>query len=239
MELLQHLLSADAAAPRLSVYNEADGTRMDFSAQTLDNWASKIANMLLEELDLEPGGEARIRIDLPVSWQAAVIALGALAAGVDFDITDGTPRSNETAGNTPAAGAPATDAPAVVFTSPESFAAGGVPGADTVLVTQDPFGRGVVESGGELPLGTIDFGPTVRFYGDQFYGRTTPLPQLFPTDFEAERVLSQGWQDFASFQRAVLEPLAAGGSAVVVSGLCSADRLEEIASNEKVTVRAS
>ena len=229
MELLQHLLSADAAAPRLSVYNEADGTRMDFSAQTLDNWASKIANMLLEELDLEPGGEARIRIDLPVSWQAAVIALGALAAGVDFDITDGTPRSGDAAANTPA----------VVFTSPESFAAGGVPGADTVLVTQDPFGRGVVESGGELPLGTIDFGPTVRFYGDQFYGRTTPLPQLFPTDFEAERVLSQGWQDFASFQRAVLEPLAAGGSAVVVSGLCSADRLEEIASHEKVTVRAS
>ena len=229
MELLQHLLSADAAAPRLSVYNEADGTRMDFSAQTLDNWASKIANMLLEELDLEPGGEARIRIDLPVSWQAAVIALGALAAGVDFDITDGTPRSGDAAANTPA----------VVFTSPESFAAGGVPGADTVLVTQDPFGRGVVESGGELPLGTIDFGPTVRFYGDQFYGRTTPLPQLFPTDFEAERVLSQGWQDLASFQRAVLEPLAAGGSAVIVSGLCSADRLEEIASNEKVTVRAS
>ena len=229
MELLQHLLSADAAAPRLSAYNEADGTRMDFSAQTLDNWASKIANMLLEELDLEPGGEARIRIDLPVSWQAAVIALGALAAGVDFDITDGTPRSGDAAANTPA----------VVFTSPESFAAGGVPGADTVLVTQDPFGRGVVESGGELPLGTIDFGPTVRFYGDQFYGRTTPLPQLFPTDFEAERVLSQGWQDLASFQRAVLEPLAAGGSAVIVSGLCSADRLEEIASNEKVTVRAS
>ena len=81
MELLQHLLSADASAPRLSVYNESDGTRMDFSAQTLENWTSKIANMLLEELDLEPGAESRILIDLPVSWQSAVIALGALAAG--------------------------------------------------------------------------------------------------------------------------------------------------------------
>lgn len=232
MELLQHLLSADASAPRLSVYNEADGTRMDFSAQTLENWTSKIANMLLEELDLEPGTDSRILIDLPVSWQAAVIALGALAAGIPFDMTDGA-----------AAAEPTPDDIAVVFTSPEAYleanaGSASTPLVDTVLVTQDPFGRGVVESGGELPLGTIDFGPTVRFYGDHFYGSTTPLPELFPTDMGAERVLSPGWSDTASFQRAVLEPLAAGGSAVIVAGLCSADRLEEIAANEKVTVRA-
>ena len=232
MKLLQHLLSADASAPRLSVYNEADGTRMDFSAQTLENWTSKIANMLLEELDLEPGTDSRILIDLPVSWQAAVIALGALAAGIPFDMTDGA-----------AAAEPTPDDIAVVFTSPEAYleanaGSASTPLVDTVLVTQDPFGRGVVESGGELPLGTIDFGPTVRFYGDHFYGSTTPLPELFPTDMGAERVLSPGWSDTASFQRAVLEPLAAGGSAVIVAGLCSADRLEEIAANEKVTVRA-
>ncbi|MHB2252408.1 TIGR03089 family protein [Corynebacterium aurimucosum] len=232
MEFLQHLLSADASAPRLSVYNEADGTRMDFSAQTLENWTSKIANMLLEELDLEPGADSRILIDLPVSWQAAVIALGALAAGIPFDITDGA-----------AAAEPTPDDIAVVFTSPEAYLeanadSASAPLVDTVLVTQDPFGRGVVESGGDLPLGTIDFGPTVRFYGDHFYGSTTPLPELFPTDMGAERVLSPGWSDTASFQRAVLEPLAAGGSAVIVAGLCSADRLEEIAANEKVTVRA-
>lgn len=207
---------------------------MDFSAQTLENWTSKIANMLLEELDLEPDTDSRILIDLPVSWQAAVIALGALAAGIPFDITDGA-----------AATEPHADDIAVVFTSPEAYlnaAAGAVaastPLVDTVLVTQDPFGRGVVESGGELPLGTIDFGPTVRFYGDHFYGTTTPLPELFPTDLGAERVLSQGWTDITSFQRAVLEPLAAGGSAVIVAGLCSADRLEDIADNEKVTVRS-
>lgn len=232
MELLQHLLSADASAPRLSVYNEADGTRMDFSAQTLENWTSKIANMLLEELDLEPDSDSRILIDLPVSWQAAVIALGALAAGIPFDVTDGA-----------AASQPHAEDIAVVFTSPEAYleanaGSASTPLVDTVLVTQDPFGRGVVESGGELPLGTIDFGPTVRFYGDHFYGSTTPLPELFPTDLGAERVLSQGWTDTTSFQQAVLKPLAAGGSAVIVAGLCSADRLGEIAENEKVTVRA-
>lgn len=236
MELLQHLLSADASAPRLSVYNETDGTRMDFSAQTLENWTSKIANMLLEELDLEPQADSRILIDLPVSWQTAVIALGALAAGIPFDIRDGA-----------AAAEPIPDNIAVVFTSPEAYlkaaadtgtSSASTPLVDTVLVTQDPFGRGVVESGGELPLGTIDFGPTVRFYGDNFYGASTPLPELFPTELGAERVLSQGWTDTASFQRAVLEPLAAGGSAVIVAGLCSADRLADIAANEKVTVHA-
>jgi len=35
----------------------------------------------------------------------------------------------------------------------------------------------------------------------------------------------------------VLEPLAAGGSAVIVAGMCPAERLEEIAANEKATAR--
>ena len=46
--MLNHLLNADAAAPRLTVYNESTGARMDFSAQTLENWFAKIANMLEE-----------------------------------------------------------------------------------------------------------------------------------------------------------------------------------------------
>jgi len=35
----------------------------------------------------------------------------------------------------------------------------------------------------------------------------------------------------------VLEPLAAGGSAVIVAGMCPTERLEEIAVNEKATAR--
>ena len=108
-----------------------------------------------------------------------------------------------------------------------------------MLIREDPFGRGVVESGGDLPTGAIDFGPTVRFYGDQYFGETQPLPQLVNTPASAERLLSTGWSDNESFSRAVLEPLAAGGSAVIVAGVCPAERLEEIASNEKVTARLS
>ena len=103
MELLAHLLNADAATPRLTVYDESTGARMDFSAQTLDNWVAKIANMLEEELDLEP--DSTIVIDVPTSWQAAVIALGSLAAGTTFEFGESTALAD------------------VVFTSPARYLA--------------------------------------------------------------------------------------------------------------------
>lgn len=216
MELLSHLLKSDPASPRLTVYNENTGARLDFSAITLDNWASKVGNMLLEELDLDE--DSTIAIDLPVSWQAAVVVLGALATEVKVIF-----------------GAQEADA---IFTSPDRFTTNRDNG-DVVLVSDDPFGRGVVESGGELPRGAIDFGPTVRFYGDQFFNPTRALPDIVGvTDATpGTRLLSTGWTDMDSFTRNVLAPLAVGGSVVVISGLADTQRLEQIAQSEKVTGR--
>ncbi len=235
--MLNHLLNADAAAPRLTVYNESTGARMDFSAQTLENWVAKIANMLEEELELDD--DSALLIDLPVTWQAAVIALGALAAGIEFDFVNSSLADDDA----DAASQLQADA---VFTSPDKFhlySVGDVATSfdgsapDVVLVTDDPFGRGVVEAGGELPSGAIDFGPTVRFYGDDYFGQTTPLPELFPDAGSASRLLSTGWHDKEGFTVSVLHPLAAGGSAVVVSGLTTAERLQQIADNENTTAR--
>ena len=214
MNLLSHLLEADAAKPRLTVYDEATDSRLDFSAVTLDNWAAKVG---IEEFDLDE--DSRIAIDLPVSWQAVTIALGALAAHVDF--TFGT-----------------TDDADVLFCSPDRVDASFT--GDIALVTTDPFGRGVVETGGSVPDGVVDFGPTVRFYGDQFFGDTPALPALFDAaviePLAASRVLSAGWRDRASFDTNILAPLAAGGSVVVVSGLIDSARVEQIAKSERVTV---
>lgn len=216
MELLVHLLNADPAAPRLTVYNEATGARLDFSAQTLDNWAAKVGNMLLEELDLD--SSSTIILDLPVCWQSVAIVLGALAAGVEWKLGS------------------SGDAD-VVFTSPASYEDWTDSGADIVLVTEDPFGRGVVETGGTLPTGAIDFGPTVRFYGDQFFGPAPALIDIVVTQRSPERVLSTGWTTAEGLTECVLEPLSAGGSAVVVSGLVDSARLDAIATAEKTTVR--
>lgn len=215
MKLLEHLLRADPAVPRLTVYTESTGARLDFSAQTLDNWAAKIANFLIEELDLTPGDV--IAINLPVSWQAAVIALGAITARIDYDFSDSPPGAE------------------VLFTNPDTSRTrtSANVNTDVVAVTDDPFGRGISELGGIVPPGVIDFGPTVRFYSDHYLGDTPALA----ADGAPERLLSTGWIDRASFEEAFLAPLSRGGSAVIVAGLASAERLNEIAAREKVTAR--
>lgn len=243
MDMLSHLLADDPASPRLTVYNEADGTRMDFSAQTTENWASKIANFLREELDLDESSV--ILCDLPVSWHTAMIALGALAAGISVRFaTDDTAADRAAADTTTdsggdpvtASGADSGAEPAVFFTSAEKVAEYANHG-DVVVVTNDPFGRGLEEMGEPVPEGAIDFGPTVRFYGDFYPGPTRPLAEIVRPTSDAQRLLSTGWTDWDSFARQVLSPLAAGGSAVVVAGMASTDRLAEIAENEKITAR--
>lgn len=212
--MLAPLLRTDPASPRLTVYDESRGTRMEFSAQTLDNWANKVANLLVEEFEAD--AETRVGIDVGASWQSAVIALGAYNAGISplFDATG--------------------LAPTVIFTTPD--AASRFPDVpDCVVVSDDPFGRGVVEAGGQLPEGTVDFGPTVRFYGDQYFGPSTDLSRFALPDIEAERYLVPPWKSAAEFERRVLAPLAAGGSVVLVTGPHPAERVEEVAAAEKVT----
>src|SRR5690606_18891187 len=113
----------------ITCYDETTGGRTDLSAVTLDNWASKIANMLHDEFDQEPGDSAWV--DLPPIWQAACLVVGAERAGVELNDED----------------------PLVVFTTvgklsewEEKF-----PDAYLAAVTDDVFGRGVVETGGEIP----------------------------------------------------------------------------------------
>lgn len=235
MQLL-HSLAADMSCPRITSYDEVTGARMDFSGQTLENWVAKIANFLLEELDLNE--QTPILIDLPAGWQPCVLALGALAAGVPWTLA-------------PAETAADSDADiAAVFLSPEAIDSPALQdaladsSADLVAVTTDAFGRGVVETGGELAPGIIDFGPTVRFYGDHYSAPTPSLADavsalgadLLP-DAAPQRVLCTGWANTSEFAASVLAPLAAGGSVVVVRGMVTPDRLDDIARSEKVTAR--
>ena len=214
--MLSPLLRTDPASPRLTVYDDARGARMEFSAQTLDNWASKVANLLDEEFELD--ADASIAIDLPTSWQSAVIALGAYNSG-------------RTVRFAPELLADAT--PTTIFTTVENAARWAeVP--DCVVVSDDPFGRGVVEAGGELPFGTVDFGPTVRFYGDQYFGASPELADFATPDSGPHRYWVPGWRTAAEFRAFVLAPLAAGGSVCTSAGPISADRRREIMDTEKI-----
>jgi len=239
MDLLAKILASDPTTPRLTVYDENTGARLDFSGITLDNWAAKVANMLIEELDLTE--DSLISIDLPPGWQAVAIALGALAADIPVTLFDAATSDvvfiaendvQNTAGN-----------------AVENGAAGpGEYSGDVVIVTDDPFGRGVEETGGTLLPGAIDFGPTVRFYGDQFAQPTRSLadivtnvsPQSLHRFSPTSRVLVQGWANWLDFVAKVLAPLAAGGSVVVATGdsdRLTPERLDRIIDIEKVSER--
>ena len=231
MDLLAKILALDPTTPRLTIYDENTDARLDFSGTTLDNWAAKIANMLIEELDLTE--DSLISIDLPPGWQAVAIALGALAAGIPITLFDATTSD-------------------VVFIAENAIesetACPGEYSGDVVIVTNDPFGRGVEETGGTLLPGAIDFGPTVRFYGDQFAQPTRSLvdivvdvlPQSLRRFSPASRVLIQGWADRLDFVAKVLAPLAAGGSVVIATGdpdRLTPERLDKIVDIEKVSER--
>ena len=244
VELLKTLLAADPSRPRLTCYDETTGGRTDLSALTLDNWAAKIGNMLHDEFDVEPGGT--VWIDLPVIWQAACIVLGCERAGVRI----------------------AADEPLVVFTTvgklstwEERF-----PDAYIAAVTDDVFGRGVIECGGTLPPGIVDFGPEVRLHPDAYLGGGPDPEQsalignqsaadLLATATEQAdaagiapnaRLVTRGWLDSPAPGSAEELNAAAWVHSVVVPWVRDgaavvvrggdADRLAAIAAAEKATV---
>ena len=238
MDLLAKILASDPTTPRLTMYDENTGARLDFSGITLDNWAAKVANMLIEELDLTE--DSLISIDLPPGWQAVAVALGALAASIPvtfFDTTSDVVFIAEDSAQDAAENAVENEA-----------TGSGEYSGDVVIVTNDPFGRGVEETGGTLLPGAIDFGPTVRFYGDQFAQPTRSLadivadvlPQSLYRFSPTSRVLVQGWSNWLDFVAKVLAPLAAGGSVVIATGdpdHLTPERLDRIVDIEKVSER--
>lgn len=66
--------------PLLTYYDSGTGERIELSAVTVDNWVTKIANLLADDLMLDPN--ERIAVELPTHWQTAVVMLGAWAAGL-------------------------------------------------------------------------------------------------------------------------------------------------------------
>ncbi len=99
-QLLDRALRADPARPLLTFYDDASGERTELSVATFANWVAKTANLLRDDLAVEPG--ATLSLDLPPHWQAAVwlqsawaLGLHVVPAGPDAQVAvigyDGTP----------------------------------------------------------------------------------------------------------------------------------------------------
>jgi uncharacterized protein (TIGR03089 family) len=78
-DLLARELRRDPARPLLTWYDDASGARVELSVATAANWAAKLANLFVDEHDLEPGAVVGVR--LPAHWQTAALLLGIWTAG--------------------------------------------------------------------------------------------------------------------------------------------------------------
>ncbi|SNT34306.1 TIGR03089 family protein [Rhodococcoides kyotonense] len=141
-ELLDPILQTDPAGPRVTYYDDATGERIEVSAVTLANWAAKTANLLRDEVGVEPG--AKVAVLLPAHWQTAAVLLGAWWAGADVVLTADP------------------DSEVALVHGTRLDDAGDIP--EVLALSLDAFGRPVAD----LPVGVTDYATSVRVHGDQF-----------------------------------------------------------------------
>lgn len=77
--LLADRTRTEGDRPLVTWYDDHTGARTELSYATLDNWASKLANLLVEEFALAPGDH--LAVDLDGHWTAAAAALAAWKVG--------------------------------------------------------------------------------------------------------------------------------------------------------------
>lgn len=203
--------------PVVTYYDVATGERVELSGVTLANWVSKVANLLVDELDVERG--ARIRIGLPSHWLRFVWLLGAWRVGAvvtDHDADVGL-SGPELAADEPVRLAASLRPLGGRFpTEPEGFldVAVHVPGSPDVFIDVDP--------------------PAPTDLAVDLDGVVATHAELLATTPSADRVLSEP-RSLADDARALVAALVGGGSLVVVSG-GDEDALDRIAQQERARV---
>ncbi|MEJ8281508.1 TIGR03089 family protein [Pseudonocardia spirodelae] len=230
--LLGPALGAAAARPLFTHYDDATGERVELSGTTAANWTAKAANLLRDELDVEPG--SRVSALLPAHWQTATVLLAVWACGAEL------------------AGDP-SGADVVLADAARLDRALGAGAGTVVAFSLDAFGRGLPG----LPAGVVDFATEVRVHGDDFVpwdpvGGDAPAwdgatgEQVLAAAREragalgigaGDRVLSTtGWDTADGLRDGLLAVLAAGASLVQTVNPAP-DALVRRAETERVTLR--
>ena len=155
--LVDPLMAADPAGPRITYYDDATGERIELSAVTLANWAAKTGNLLRDELGAGPG--SRVAVLLPAHWQTAAVLFGIWWVGAEVVLGGMQGRAAEIA----------------LCTADRLADADAAVGAGEIAVLSlDPFGKPVAD----LPIGVTDYASSVRVHGDQIAPERHPGPAL-------------------------------------------------------------
>ncbi len=235
---LERARRRDPARPLVTYYDDATGERVELSVATFANWVNKIANLLVDDLMLEPG--STVAVDLPLHWQATVTAVGAWTAGLTLELGGGRPVDVRVVG-------------------PEGLPRYSQhPDAEHVLACSlRPLGGRFTES---LPAGWLDFAVEVPpqadglVAGDQAEAETAAVSQEGRSTTQAELVragtetasvlgLTPGGRLVTDHNPshpdgvvvALVAPLVAGAAVVLVAPT-SDDRRTAIATQERATV---
>lgn len=159
-QLVEALQGSDPGRPRLTWYDDTPGAtrgeRIELSARVLANWVAKAANLLVDELGVEPGD--RVVIDLPVHWRAAYWLLAGWSAGAEVVVV-------RTEDDRPSGGVR-------VWITGDPLSAG--PSDTVVAVTLPALARSWPGPG--LPAGVMDEAASVTGQPDVFEPFAAPDP---------------------------------------------------------------
>ncbi|CAN3127804.1 TIGR03089 family protein [Mycobacterium sp. smrl_JER01] len=151
--ILDPLMAANPAGPRITYYDDATGERIELSTATLANWAAKTGNLLRDELGATPG--SRVAVLLPAHWQTAAVLFGIWWIGAEAVF-----------------GGDADIALCTADRIDDADASVGV--GEVAVLSLDPFGKPVPD----LPVGLTDYATAVRVHGDQIVPERSPGPAL-------------------------------------------------------------
>jgi uncharacterized protein (TIGR03089 family) len=155
--ILDPLMAADPAGPRVTYYDDATGERIELSTATLANWAAKTGNLLRDELGATPS--SRIAVMLPAHWQTAAVLFGIWWIGAEVVL-----------------GGSGQDWADIALCTVDRLgdADDAVGMGEVAALSLDPFGKPVPD----LPVGVTDYATAVRVHGDQIFPERTPGPAL-------------------------------------------------------------
>ncbi|MGV0791663.1 TIGR03089 family protein [Mycolicibacterium sp. XJ1819] len=152
--ILDPLMAADPAGPRITYYDDASGERIELSTATMANWAAKTGNLLRDELGAGPA--SRVAVLLPAHWQTAAALFGIWWIGAEVVLS----------------GEQADIALCTADRLDEADEAAGT--GEVAVLSLDPFGK----PADDLPVGVTDYATAVRVHGDQITPERHPGPAL-------------------------------------------------------------
>lgn len=207
-ELFTGLLREDAAAPRITCYDDLPGPtlgeRIELSGRVLGNWVSKAANALQEEHDLEPGG--LVRLEVAAHWRALYWALAtwSVGGGVVLGAAGSDGAGVDDAGVAGEGGDIDEDEVLLVTDDPSRLRPG-----PTVLVTRGALAR---QAPVPVPDGVMDEAAELATFGDDFSA------WLEPAGSDPALVTPDGRLDHGSLVAAAgaAHPLSDGARAQLV-----------------------